>query len=486
MEIKVEVGSPMQAPRDLVALGIFEEDGVPGALGQLVVSGDFKGKPEETLLLYPQAEGGPKRVLLIGLGKVDEVKPDALRRAGAIAVRRAQSLQTSAFSFSLPRYQALNAPALAQGLAEGIVLGDYRYLRFRTALSDEQKFEVTSATIHTSAENESAVREGVTTGQVVAAGVLTARELVNTPGADKTPPVFANDAVRVGAEHGFSVTVLDDTELEAQGFGGIMAVGKGSYGRPRFIIMEHGHAEEGKPTVCFVGKGITFDSGGLSLKPADAMETMKNDMGGGAAVIGAMQVVADLNLPIHVVGLVASAENMPSGRSFRPGDILTTLSGKTIEVLNTDAEGRIVLSDALFYAQRYNPAAVIELSTLTGAVIIALGTQTIGLMATDQSLADKVLAAGETSSERCWQLPLWQEYFDMIKSEYADMKNIGGRPAGSITAGAFLANFTNYPFVHLDIAGAAYADKPARVYNSAGGTGAGVRLLVQFLLDNYA
>ena len=304
------------------------------------------------------------------------------------------------------------------------------------------------------------------------------------PGHAKAPPALAAEAEAVGAAHAFSVTVLDDNELTAQGFGGILAVGQGSVAPPRFIIMEHGSAEAGKPTLCLVGKGITFDSGGLSIKPADAMETMKNDMGGAAAVIGAMQVIADLNLPLHVVGLVASAENMPSGAALRPGDIVKTLSGKTIEVLNTDAEGRIVLSDALFYAQRYNPAAIVELSTLTGAVIIALGTNTIGMMATNQPLADKVFAAAETTGERVWQLPLWQEYFEQIKSEYADVKNIGGRPAGSITAGAFLANFTgDYPFVHLDIAGAAYNDRPTKSYDSAGGTGVGLRLLTQFLLD---
>jgi leucyl aminopeptidase len=246
--------------------------------------------------------------------------------------------------------------------------------------------------------------------------------------------------------------------------------------------MEHGTAGEGKPTICLVGKGLTFDSGGLSLKPPDAMETMKSDMGGAAAVYGAMQTVAELKLPFHVVGIVSSAENMPSATAYRPGDVVTTLSGKTVEVLNTDAEGRIILSDGLFYAQRYKPAAIVELSTLTGAVIIALGSQVTGMMATNQELADKVSRAGETSGERVWQLPLWDEYHEMIKSQIADIKNIGGRPAGSITAGAFLAAFVgDYPFVHLDIAGTAWVDRPAKPYESQGGTGVGVRLLIEYL-----
>lgn len=278
------------------------------------------------------------------------------------------------------------------------------------------------------------------------------------------------------------MTVLDKAQLTKQGFGGILAVGKGSANDPRFIVMEYGAAKKDTPTICLVGKGLTFDSGGLSLKPADAMETMKSDMGGAGAVYGAMQIVAELKLPLHVVGLVSSAENMPSSTAYRPGDVVTTLSGKTIEVLNTDAEGRIVLADALFYAQRYKPAAIVELSTLTGAVIIALGAHAIGLIGTNQALADQLNRAGNASGERVWQLPLWDEYREMIKSEIADLKNVGGRAAGSITAGAFLAAFVgDYPFAHLDIAGTAWADKPAKSYNAPGATGVGVRLLAEFL-----
>ena len=255
------------------------------------------------------------------------------------------------------------------------------------------------------------------------------------------------------------------SQLTEQGFGGILAVGKGSEHEPRFIVMEYGEAEKGKPTICLVGKGLTFDSGGLSLKPAEAMETMKSDMGGAAAVFGAMQVAAELKLPLHVVGLVSAAENMPSSNAYRPGDVVKSLSGKTIEVINTDAEGRIILSDALFYAQRYKPDAIVELSTLTGAVIIALGSHATGMMGTDQALMDRLSKAGEASGERVWQLPLWEEYHQMVKSEIADLKNIGGRPAGSITAGAFLAAFVgDVPFAHLDIAGTAWADQPTRPY----------------------
>lgn len=311
-----------------------------------------------------------------------------------------------------------------------------------------------------------------------------ARDLVNSPGYAMTPAKLGEEASALGKRLGLKVTVLDKTQLTKQGFGGILAVGKGSANDPRFIVMEYGAAKKGVPTICLVGKGLTFDSGGLSLKPADAMETMKSDMGGAAAVFGAMQTVAELKLPLHVVGLVSSAENMPSSTAYRPGDIITTLSGKTVEVLNTDAEGRIILSDALFYAHRFKPNAIVELSTLTGAIIIALGPHATGMMGTNQALADKLSRAGDASGERVWQLPLWDEYHQMIKSEIADLKNIGGRPGGSITAGAFLAAFVgDYPFVHLDIAGTAWADKPAKPYDSPGGTGVGVRLLTEFLCN---
>jgi leucyl aminopeptidase len=283
---------------------------------------------------------------------------------------------------------------------------------------------------------------------------------------------------------GIDVTVIDEAALAQQGFGGILAVGKGSDNEPRFIVMEHGSAAAGVDTICLVGKGLTFDSGGLSLKPADAMETMKNDMGGAAAVFGAMQTAAALRLPLHIVGLVSSAENMPSGDAYRPGDIVTTLSGKTIEILNTDAEGRVILADALYYAQRYRPAAIVNLATLTGAMIIALGNNVTGMMGTDQALMDRISRAAEDSGERVWQLPLWDEYVQMVKSDVADLKNMAGRPAGSITAAAFLKAFVaDYPFAHLDIAGTAWAEKPTRASESRGGTGVGVRLLTSFLRE---
>jgi leucyl aminopeptidase len=482
MDITVKTGDVLGESSELAMLGCFEDSSLPSEVAGLFEPADFTGKAKQTLLLYPRGAVAPRRLQLVGLGQRESVNAEVVRQAAATAVKTARELQVPAVTLGVNGELPLEADTAGQALAEGIALGAYRYWKYRTSLANEQTFVVERATVYTSSSRAQLLRAGIARGQAVARGVELARDLVNSPGYALTPAALGDEAAALGERSGVAVTVFDKTQLTQQGFGGILAVGKGSANEPRFIVMEYGKAGEGKPTVCLVGKGLTFDSGGLSLKPADAMVTMKSDMAGAAAVFGALQVAAELELPLHVVGLVSSAENMPSATAYRPGDIVTTLSGKTIEVLNTDAEGRIILSDALFYAQRYQPDTVIELSTLTGAVIVALGPHAIGMMATDQALADTVSRAGEASGERVWQFPLWSEYHEMIKSEVADVKNIGGRAAGSITAGAFLAAFAgDYPFVHLDIAGTAYAEKPARPYDAPGGTGVGVRLIAELL-----
>ncbi len=485
MEIGVKSGALLSEPSDLAVLACLEDTPLPEELAELIESADFNGKARQQRLLYPRSPGGPKRVLLLGLGKAEKLTADSLRQAAATATRQAQELQAPRLSFGLNGELALTPALIGQALAEGFALGAYRFQRYRTDLSEEQKFTVTGATIVTTADVE-ALEAGAAIGQIIARGVACARDLVNTPPNDLPPAALGEAAIALGQRLGLTVTVLDKAQLIAGGFGGVLAVGQGSANEPRFIVMEYGTAREGTPTICLVGKGLTFDSGGLSIKPADAMTTMKADMSGAAAVFGTLQVVAELKLPLHVVGIVPAAENMPGSTAFRPDDVITTLSGKTVEVLNTDAEGRIVLADGLHYAQQYKPDAIIELSTLTGAIVIALGAHAIGMMATNQELADRVSRAGEASGERVWQLPLWDEYREMIKSEIADMKNIGGRPAGSITAAAFLANFVgDYPFVHLDIAGTAFVEKPTKSYHTPGATGVGVRLLSE-LLRGYA
>ncbi|MDQ6774480.1 MAG: leucyl aminopeptidase [Candidatus Dormibacteraeota bacterium] len=483
MEINVEVGELLRQDADLGVLAIMEGVVLPPQVADLFEAADFRGRAGDKLLLYTRGAIGPRRLLLVGLGKREAVTAERFRQAGAVALQQARTLQVEAFSAGIEGDGPVPPERAAQALAEGIELGAYRYLPYRTGLSDEQRFEVSRVTVYTSGAVEP-IRVAVATGQTIARGVAFARDLVNEPGSTMTPALLGDKATDLAGRLGLSATVLDQAQMKEQGFGGVLAVGQGSANEPRFIVMEYGAATSEQPTVCLVGKGITFDSGGLSIKPADAMETMKSDMGGAAAVYGTLQAAAEMALPLHLVGIVCAAENMPSATAFRPGDIVTTLSGKTIEVLNTDAEGRIVLADGLHYAQRYKPDAVIDLATLTGAIIVALGPHAIGMMGTSQDLADKVSQAGETSGERVWQLPLWDEYRDMVKSEVADLKNLGGRAGGSITAAAFLAAFVgDYPWIHLDVAGTAWVDRPGEVYESHGATGVGVRLLVELLRD---
>jgi len=486
IEITVKVGDILREPSELAMFATYEDATLPPEITALFEPKDFSGKAKQSLLLYPRGAVAPQRLLLIGLGKRDTKRdpltPESVREAAARAVRRAKELQVAAFTLGVDGDLPLDPEVAGQAFAEGIELGVYRFWQYRTELTAEESFAVERVTVFTSAEREQAIRAGFATGVTIARGVMLVRDLVNCPPYTMTPARLGEEAESVGKRLGLTVTSLNEAQLVEQNFGGIMAVGKGSDNEPRFVVMEYGTAGADTPTICLVGKGITFDSGGLSLKPADAMETMKNDMSGAAAVIGTLQVAAELKLPLHLVGLICAAENMPSGEAYRPGDIVTTLSGKTIEILNTDAEGRVVLSDGLFYAQRYKPAAIIELSTLTGAMIIALGEHVTGLMATNQELADKLSRAGDTSAERVWQFPLWDEYHEMVKSEVADLKNMAGRAAGSITAGAFLAAFVgDYPFAHLDIAGTAWAEKETKPYEPQGGTGAGVRLVTEFL-----
>lgn len=480
MEIIVKRGSVLEFASDLAALAVCEEGSLPADVSVLIEPKDFNGKMKKTLLIYPGGAAKPRRLLLVGMGKAEKVTTEILREVAAAAVKEAHNLQAEAFSFGFLDQTGLDAVKAGQALAEGFEMGAYRYLPYKTELKDEEKFSVGSVTVYS--KDEKRTGSGLAAGQIIGRGVAFARDLVNGPGGKVTPAFLGEEAETLGKRLGFKVTVLGTDELVKQGFGGIMAVGGASANEPRFIVMEYGEAAENKPTICLAGKGITFDSGGLNIKPAEAMEMMKSDMGGSATVFGAMQAIAELKLPLHVVGIVSAAENMPGSKAYRPGDVVKTLSGKMVEILNTDAEGRVILSDGLYYAQRYEPDAIIEFSTLTGAMIIALGAHASGVMVTDQSLADQLIAAGEESGERVWQLPLWDEYKEMIKSDIADIKNLGGRAAGSITAGAFLAAFVgDYPFAHIDIAGTGWLDKPNKAYQGKGGQGVGVRLIIEML-----
>lgn len=483
MQIDVRVGEVVAEPSDLAVVAVVAGSDLPPAVRDLIEPADVPAKPNQVVTLYPRGAVPATRLLLVGLGAAESLDHERVRQAAATAVRTARELQQGSITLGFVMPIDLDPMRLGEALAEGLELGAYRYLAHKTKLTDEERFEVDSVSVLVGADIATEVTTGVATGQAVAAGALIARDLVNRPPELKTPPLLADAAVELFAGvDGVDVTVFDEQRLAAEGFGGIIAVGKGSDAPPRFIIVEYGADLTDVPTVCLVGKGLTFDTGGYNIKPETGMLTMKNDMGGSAAVFGAIHTAATLRLPVHIVGLVPSAENMISGRAFRPSDVITSLSGTTMEILNTDAEGRVILSDGLFYAQRYEPDAIISVATLTGAVIVALGDTITGVMATDQALADAMVAAGDESGDRAWQLPLWDEHREMIKADVGDIKNLAGRGAGSITAAAFLAEFVgDHPYVHLDIAGTAWRDTPTKPHEAKGGTGAGVRLLSRYL-----
>ncbi len=481
MNISVAYTDATPQATSLLVIGAWEGEQLAPPFAALIEADDWSGAFKKTLLIYPRGALAARRLLLVGLGKRTQISTERLSEAAAVAAQRARELKVERYLFDLPQIEQIEPAATAQALAEGSLLGLYRFLQYRTNLSDQERAEIDELII-TSHERDPAVEQGASAGAAIARGVMLARDLANGPGNDITPAKLGEAALAIGERTGIRVTVLGLDELKAQGFGGIVGVGQGSAQPPRFIIMEYGAKQAGIPTICLVGKGITFDTGGISIKPADKMDEMKMDMGGAAAVLGAMQAIGELKLPLHAVGLVASAENMPSGTAYRPGDILKTLSGKTIEVLNTDAEGRIVLADALYYAQRYQPDGIIDLATLTGAIVVALGTHVTGIMSNNDALAGRILRAGEATGERAWRLPLWESYSEIIKSDIADIKNTGGRYGGAINAAAFLEHFVgDYPWVHMDIAGTAWTDQKPKAYTPKGATGVGVRLLIQML-----
>jgi leucyl aminopeptidase len=442
--------------------------------------GDFSGKEGETTLLY--SDGAAPRLLLVGLGDRSSSTLETLRRATSRTARKARSLGVRQVAFALPDLEGASTEGSARAAAEGVALGLYRFTRYKTgdkeAEADREldSFELT----YGEDADEATASRGADVGVKVAAAALLARDLANEPSNTATPEHLATKAREIAERYGMEAEVLDRAGIEKEGLVGLATVGRSAKNEPRFIVLEHRKGGDGAPIV-LVGKGVTFDSGGISLKPSSGMEDMKFDMSGGAAVLGAMEAAGALDLPLNVVALVPATENLPGGDAFRPGDVLELHSGKTVEVLSTDAEGRLILADALSYARRYEPAAVVDCATLTGACRVALGDHASGLMGNDEDLIAEVQAAGEVTGERAWPLPLFEEYTRQIKGDVADIKNSGGRYGGALTAGAFLKEFADYPWAHLDIAGTAYGKK-GNTYTPKGATGVPARLLVEFLI----
>jgi leucyl aminopeptidase len=445
-----------------------------GALARTFERRDFRGGRDETLHLTGAATG-PTRVLLLGLGKPTE-RAGALRRAGAIAARQGGKMGVGELAFYAGAVDATEVEAIAVGLAAGA----WDYTDTKTPPpADERRAPLTRARIL--APDAPVLQRGIASGQAIAEGHSLARTLGMMPGNLCTPDYLADTAREIATRHGLAVTVLGRAEMEKLEMGSFLCVAQGTPQEPKLIALEYGGGAKGAPPVVLVGKGLCFDSGGISIKPAQGMEWMKFDMCGGAGVLGAMEAIARLRVPINVVGLVGATTNMPSGTAVKPGDVVRSMSGKFIEIINTDAEGRLVLADVLSYARRYKPAAVIDAATLTGACVIALGHTATGVLGNDAALIAEVLGAGTRAGEPGWELPMWDDYKELIKSDVADIKNSGGRPAGTITAALFLKEFAEeFPWVHLDVAGTAYTESDLGTV-PRGPTGIPVGTFVEFV-----
>ena len=455
------------------------------AFGSTVERGrvDLKGESGDLLVLYPDA-GTAKRVVLVGIGEMSECDLEDLRNAAALGAASAARVKAETVGISVPDTE-LDGDDAAQALVEGFMLGSYRFERYMT--QEEETVPAQRLVIQTS-DQDKQVRRGADRGRIVSEAVASARDLVNLSPDEKTPLLLSKAIEKSAKKTGYEVTVWDKDLIQEEGMGGLLAVNRGSQDPPTFSVLEWKpeHARNSRPVI-LVGKGVVYDTGGLSLKPTKgSMDSMKSDMAGAAAVIGAMEAIAKLELPLYVIGLIPATDNRPGERAYVPGDVVTMHSGKTVEVLNTDAEGRMILADALSYAQSFYPELVMDIATLTGAAVIALGEVAAATMTNVEKGAEERLAAmvsaGQASGDLVHPLPMYDEYNEQLKSTVADLKNVGGRAAGSITAAKFLEHFVDYPWIHVDIAGPAFLET-ARGYRPVGGTGFGVRLIVQFLQD---
>jgi leucyl aminopeptidase len=445
-----------------------------GALGRSLERKDFRGARDETLVL-PGGAKGAQRVLLVGLGKPAGIT-GALRRAASVASRQARKLGAPSLAF----FAEDQSEAAIEAMAVGLTIGSWEYTTTRSAPpEDERKPALESAQVLVA--DEAKANAAVQRGSAIGAGINLARQLGMLPGNICTPEYLANTAREIASRRGMNVTVLGRAELKAEKMGSFLAVAQGTPQDPKLIALEYRKGPAGSKPVVLVGKGLCFDSGGISIKPAQGMEHMKFDMCGAAGVLGAMDTIGALGLPINVVGLVGSTTNMPSGEAMNPGDVVQSQLGKWIEIVNTDAEGRLVLADVLSYARRFDPAAVIDAATLTGACVVALGHTASGVFGNDQALIDEVLAAGRSSGDTGWQLPMFEDYKELILTDAADIKNTGGRAAGAISAAMFLKEFAEtFPWVHLDIAGTAYSETDLG-FIPKGPTGVPVSLFVDFV-----
>jgi len=457
-----------------------------GRLADALASSPFRGRAGQTAAVYGKKSAATPRVLLIGAGDGAKIDVERLRRIAGSAASHAREHGLSNVAIWVPPVRRMSAAESAVALTEGACLGAYRYDAYKRKADAKKSARKSPTRVQLlyaeNAKGLAEARRAVGEALIGAECQNVARDLSNAPPNELTPVALARHARRVAREAGLTCRVMDVAEMERRGMGAILAVGQGSANPPRMIVLEHRGGRKSGPVIGLVGKGITFDTGGISIKPSPAMDQMKHDMSGAAALIGTMRAIALLKLPIHVVGIVAAAENMPSGHAYRPGDIIEASNGKTIEVLNTDAEGRLVMADALHHlASTWKPAALVDMATLTGAAMIAFGPWATAALGNDDSLVEEIRAAGDEAGELIWPMPLLEEHKRAMDSRVADLKNTGGRDAGVSTAGAFLAAFVGEtPWVHLDMAGSAFHDANGP-YHRGGATGVGVRSLVAWV-----
>ena len=494
MEVRVRQGSIQAAEADTIIVNLFQgvtrpagatgavDQALDGAISDLIAGGDLSGKLGEVVVLYPRGAIPARRVLIAGLGEPEKFDLEQVRKAAAAAIKKARDLHARRVASIVHGAGIARLPVAVavQSVLEGTLLALYQYEGAKQ--EKENKSRIESFTIVEYDQSKiGVIEQTIQTTLAIIEGVKAARDLVNEPPNVATPTRLANVARQIAAEHGLTAEIGDREWARQHNMGAFLAVAGGAGEPPSFIILEHNGDRDDLDTIVFVGKGITFDTGGISLKPRENMDLMKTDMAGAAAMLGTMKAVAMLDLPLRVIGIAPCTENMPDAHAYRPSDVITASNGRTIEIISTDAEGRMVLADALVYAQRYQPKAVIDLATLTGAAVVALGENVAaGLFSTEDWLREQLVTAGATTHERVWPLPLWNDYEEAIKSEVADMKNSAGRFGGVGASAVFLKAFIDYPWAHPDIAGVASTRK-SNDYIPAGGTGFGVRLLVEFL-----
>jgi len=499
MEFSIKKADLSVVQADLLVINIFEgmkelkgasgnvDKALNGLIGEIVKEEKFEGVAGSCLLVRPHEKGGVKRFLLIGLGKQEDFSEEAIRQAAAVSVVEAKRLQAKHVVSILHGAGNGGLPArdCAKAIVEGAALANYEYSKHKSEKKKKNGIEIFEI-VSSNAQHVRGAKKGIELGKIYAQATILTRDLVNEPASHMRPVDLVESATKIAIENRgtIRVKVYDRESLNRLGAGGVLAVARGSEHPPFMVHMTYFPKKKTKKKVALVGKGITFDSGGISLKPSEHMGNMKCDMAGAATIIGVFSALAELGIRQEVHGIFAACENMPSGKALVPGDVITLMNKKTVEVLNTDAEGRLTLADTLVFAKRQKPNVIIDVATLTGACISALGEEIAGVMSNRPELSTKILSSAKIAGEKMWELPLEKNYKQLLKSEVADLKNVGGKYGGTLTAGLFLQEFVDKtPWTHIDIAGPAFAEKPLNVYTKHGGTGFGVRTLLEIIKE---